>query len=212
MRSMDSIFSYFPSKFADKAVSEPFIAFIMSKYLGIDLEKWKQGDPNQFIPDYIVNNQYYEFTLASDRGKNNLIRKLQKVTYNSTNVVKDAWKCIQESLDSKMKKNYSVNDISLCVLCLLDFNEDKNTDNGSMSADLFNLCHQGIYDSLQYDYVDQGKFKNIYVIFPFSNETWWVMDVVDRNVSPIQLDESEILTGNYPFFSKNMDYYTLFDN
>lgn len=183
----------------------------MSKYLGIDLNKWKQGDPNQFIPDYIVDNHYYEFTLASNRGKNNLIRKLQKVTYGSTNIIRDSWQCIQESLDSKMKKNYSVNDVSVCILCLLDFNEDKVTDDGSMSAELFNLLHESIYDSLQSDYVDKGKFKNIYVIFPFSNETWWVMDVVNKNISPIQLSESEIKTGNYPFFSKNTDYYKLFD-
>ena len=52
--SMDSIFSYFSDKFADKTANEPFIAFIMSKYFGIDLNKWKQGDPNQFIPDYEV--------------------------------------------------------------------------------------------------------------------------------------------------------------
>lgn len=211
MMNNNSVFSYFPENFVDKTVNEPFIAFIMSKYLGIDLNKWKQGDPNQFIPDYIVDTHYYEFTLASDRTKNNLIRKLQTVTYSSSNIIKDAWKCIQESLDSKMKKNYLVNDVSVCILCLLDFNEDKITTNGTMSSELFRLFHEEIYNSLQVDYLDKGKFQNIYVIFPFSNETWWVMDIEKRDVSPVQLSEVEIKTGKYPFFSKNMEYYKYFD-
>ena len=207
-----TIFSYFPDNFMDKAVNEPFIAFIMSKYLGINLNNWKQGDPNQSIPDYIVDNCYYEFTLASDRAKNNLIRKLQKVTYCSQNAIKDAWQCIQASLDSKMGKNYSVNNISVCILCLLDFNENIVAEDGSMSADIFKLFHDEIYDSLQCDYVDKGKFQNIYVIFPFSDETWWVMDIVKRSISQIKLSESEIKTGNYPFFSKNMDYFNFFNS
>lgn len=66
-----------------------------------------------------------------------------------------------------MGKNYSVNNISVCILCLLDFNENIVAEDGSMSADLFKLFHDEIYDSLQCDYVDKGKFQNIYVIFPF---------------------------------------------
>ena len=205
------IFSYFPDDFFNKNVNEPFIVFLMSKYMKNDIDDWKQGNPNEFIPDYVVNDHYYEFTLASNRCKNNLIRKLQKVTYESKNVIKDAWQCIQESLDSKMKKNYSVDDVSVCILCLLDFNEDKITDNGSMSAELFNLFHRDIYDSLQSDYISKGNFKNIYIIFPFSNETWWVMDIVKSNISSIQLSEAEIKSGNYPFFSRNMNYYELFN-
>ena len=211
---MDSnfVFSYFPESFVNKAVNEPFIAFLMSKYLGICIDKWKQENPNAFHPDYSADGQFYEFTLASNRSKNNFIQKLQRVTYNSSNVIKDAWNYIQESLESKAKKQYSVDNVSLCVLCLLDFNEDKITENGSMSADLFQAFHSEIYDLIKSDYVDKGSFKNIYIIFPFSDETWWIMDIIKGIVSPIRLTDKEIKSGNYPFYSKNMEYYNFFNN
>lgn len=208
--NMDSIFSYFPDKFADKSVSEPFIAFLMSKYLAVSLDKWQQGNPNKFEPDYVVNNQFFEFTIASDRKKVNLIQKLQRVTYSSTNIIKDSWNCIQESLEAKMKKNYSVDNVSVCILCLLDFNECFMQSDGSMSIQLFRANHRGIYDEIKSEVIDKGIFYNVYVIFPFSNETWWIMDIVKDDVNPIALTDKEIKTGNYPFYSKNQVYFDFF--
>lgn len=207
MMEKNTIFSYFPENFAHKSVSEPFIAYIMSRYLGIGIEMWKQGDPDKFEPDYLVDKNGFEFTIASDRGKNNLIRKLQTVTYSSDNVTKDVWDCIQESLESKMKKNYSVPNVSVCILCLIHFNENFMQSDGSMSVDLFRLFHDQIFNVLKQEYVDKGKLDNLFILFPFSNETWWVMDVNERSVNSVCLSEAEIKSGQYPFFSKNMAYY-----
>lgn len=212
MMEKNAIFSYFPENFAHKSVSEPFIAYIMSRYLGIGIEMWKQGNPDKFEPDYAVDKEYYEFTLASDKGKRNLIRRLQMATYSSTNIVKDAWDCIQTSLESKMKKHYSVSNVSVCILCLIDFNEAFIQNDGSMSTDLFVLFHDQIFAELKQEYVDKGELCNIFILFPFSNETWWVMDVNERSVIPVRLSEAEIRSGQYPFFSKNMDYYNYFSS
>ena len=113
------VFEVEPCDFYSKTINEPFVKWIMSQVV-IDGE-WRSGDANLGEPDFFCDNIPFEITLASDHKKKSVIQSLKTVTYKSQSIMQEAWHNMEESLRDKCTKNYSVNNVNVCILSPLLF-------------------------------------------------------------------------------------------
>lgn len=190
--------SYYPKDFYHKSVNEPFIQKIMaSAFPGTE---WVNGNPNNFEPDYFCNGVPFEFTIASDSKKrNNLIQKLLWKKYSTEDVEQDVISYIQERIQDKASKRYSVNNVHLCVLCLLDLSDWVSDYYGSYTHELGDYRRKQFFADLRDKYINTGVFNNIFIIFPDLGATWWVYDVLTEKRSCYSLTDEEILSGTMPY-------------
>ena len=113
---------FLPKHFFNKNVNEEFIKLVMKSILPNG--QWIKGNDNRKEPDYIYNNVPFEFTLASNKCnrklKDNFINKLRTTGFKSNNTEDDLINYIREQVSAKANKKYSLKNIHLCVLCLID--------------------------------------------------------------------------------------------
>ena len=50
------------------------------------------------------------------------------------------------------------------------------------------------------------EFNNVFVIFPDMFATWWIWDVLTDHKANIRLSETDILSGQYPFWLNQQSY------
>lgn len=188
----------FPEKFLSKEVNEPFIQKIMG--LALERKNWVQGDATKFEPDYFCDGVPFEFTIASDRKrKGNFIQRFHGGQYTSDDVEKDVFQYINESVHRKMEKNYSVPNVHLCVLCLLDMTSWVLDKYGSITHALTDGPRKQFFAQLRNDCIDTHVFNNIFIIFPDMDAKWWVWDVLTGHRVSIRLSDADILSRNYPY-------------
>lgn len=192
------VIEFFPHNFFSKEKNEPFIKEIMSAVLKDTV--WIPGNPDNFETDYFCDGIPFEFTLASDsKRKNNFIQRVQRGTYSSEDVEKDAIAYIRERIADKAAKKYSVSNVHLCVLCLLDMFIWVSDEYGSITHELISWRRNQFFDTMKSDYIDTGIFNNIFLIFPDLCAKWWVWDLLSNHKASIQLSDSEISSGKYPY-------------
>ncbi len=163
---------------------------------------WRTGNPDVFEPDYFCDDIPFEFTIASDRKrKNNFIQKFfLKGTYSSGDVDQDAFKYIMSSIDEKMTKKYSVPNVHLCVLCLMDLTGWVLDEYGSLSHSLIDWPRQEFFNKVRDACIVSGKFNNVFFIFPDISASWWVWDLRTNCKVSIQLSTKEMIGNEYPFW------------
>lgn len=192
------VIEFLPHNFFSKEKNEPFIKEIMSVVLKDTV--WIPGNPDIFEPDYFCDGIPFEFTLASDsKRKNNFIQRVQRGTYSSEDVEKEAIAYIRERIADKAAKKYSVSNVHLCVLCLLDMFNWVSDEYGSITHTLTDWRRKQFFDEIKSDYIDTGIFNNIFIIFPDVCAKWWVWDLRSNHKASIQLSDSEINSGKYPY-------------
>lgn len=192
------VIEFLPHNFFSKEKNEPFIKEIMSAVLKDTV--WIPGNPDNFETDYFCDGIPFEFTLASDsKRKNNFIQRVQRGTYSSEDVEKDAIAYIRERIADKAAKKYSVSNVHLCVLCLLDMFNWVSDEYGSITHTLTDWRRKQFFDEIKSDYIDTGIFNNIFIIFPDVCAKWWVWDLRSNHKASIQLSDSEINSGKYPY-------------
>lgn len=192
------VIEFLPHNFFSKEKNEPFIKEIMSAVLEDTV--WMPGNPDNFEPDYFCDGIPFEFTLASDsKRKNNFIQRVQRGTYSSEDVEKNAIAYIRERIADKAAKKYSVSNVHLCVLCLLDMFNWVSDEYGSITHTLTDWRRKQFFDEIKSDYIDTGIFNNIFLIFPDVCAKWWVWDLRSNHKASIQLFDSEINSGKYPY-------------
>lgn len=118
------VIEFLPHNFFSKEKNEPFIKEIMSAVLKDTV--WIPGNPDNFAPDYFCDGIPFEFTLASDsKRKNNFIQRVQRGTYSSEDVEKDAIAYIRERIADKAAKNTLFRMCTCaffaCWICLIGF-------------------------------------------------------------------------------------------
>lgn len=192
------VIEFLPHNFFSKEKNEPFIKEIMSAVLKDTV--WIPGNPDNFETDYFCDGIPFEFTLASDsKRKNNFIQRVQRGTYSSEDVEKDAIAYIRERIADKAAKKYSVSNVHLCVLCLLDMFNWVSDEYGSITHELISWRRNQFFDKMKSDYIDTGIFNNIFLIFPDLCAKWRVWDLLSNHKASIQLSDSEISSGKYPY-------------
>lgn len=193
-----SVKEYLPSDFLNKTRNEPFIQKLMS--MVFPKTTWTPGNPDKFEPDYFCNGVPFEFTIASDsKKKNNFVQRIQRRTYSTENVDEDFFCYIHERIADKATKKYSVRNVHLCVLCLLDLTGWVLDQYGSATYGLADWPRQEFFDEIRMSYITTGIFSNIFILFPDMFAKWWIWDVSTNRKSSIQFDDSVLESGEYPY-------------
>ena len=197
--------AYLPPDFRRKSVNESFIQKVMELALGCS--NWIPGNADRFEPDYFCDGVPFEFTIASNRKKKgNYIQRFFSGAYTTNNVEQDAFQYIQESIQQKLKKTYSVSNVHLCVLCLTDLTDWVLDEYGSVTHCLLDGDRQGFFEWIKLQCMDSKKFNNVFVVFPDMFATWWIWDVLTDHKANIRLSEADILSGQYPFWMNQQSY------
>lgn len=192
------IYSYFPENFFHKSVNEPFIQKIMS--IVLEQNNWTPGNPDLSEPDYFCGSIPFEFTIASDKKKkNNFIQKYQTGQYTSEDVECDVFGYIETALKSKSKKRYSVPNVHLCVLCLIDGTPWVLDKYGSITCRFADWRREEFFSEIKKQYINSKIFGNVFLIFPDICAKWWVWDILTNARSNIQVLPSQIKSQSVPF-------------
>lgn len=192
------IVSFYPKNFKSKSVNEPFIQKMMASVLPVG--EWSSGDPDKFEPDYFYNGTPFEFTLASNsKRKNNFIQRYFGGRFFSEDVEQDVFSYIYERIQDKASRQYSVEGVHLCVLCLLDLSGWVSDYYGSFAHDIVDWQRQEFFIKLRDEFIKTGLFANIFIIFPDPCVTWWVYDVLSEGRANRSLTDAEIKSGIIPF-------------
>lgn len=194
------VLAIIPHDFLDKKVNEKFVQKVMGRVL--NCANCRAGNPDIFEPDYFFDDVPFEFTIASDRKrKNNFIQKFfMKGTYSSDDVDQDAFKYIMSSIEEKMLKKYSVPNVHLCVLCLINLTGWVLDEYGSIAHSLIDWPRQEFFDKVKELCIVSGKFKNVFFIFPDVSASWWVWDLKSNRKACVQLSAKEMASNEYPFW------------
>lgn len=202
------ILSFLPKNFFSKDVNEEFIKLIMKSVLGNG--SWQKGKEELKEPDFIFNNIPLEFTLASDKckknNKNNFINKLRTISYTTDNSEDDLIYYIQQQIESKSKKQYSLSNIHLCVLCLIEKFDWVSDQYGSYAHFITDYKRELFFKDIKSKYIDTNVFSNIFIIFPDLGATWWVWDILSDNKVSLQVTPYMIESKEYPYFIEKRLY------
>ena len=205
------VLSFLPKNFFNKDVNEKFIKLVMESVLGDG--NWQKGKHELKEPDYIFNNIPLEFTLASDKcnknNKNNFINKLRTITYTTNNSEDDLICYIQEQIEEKSKKQYSLSNVHLCVLCLIEQFDWVSDKYGSYTHCFTNHKRELFFKYIKSKYVDTKVFSNIFIIFPDLAANWWVWDILSDNKVSLQVTPYMIESRDYPYFIEKRLYVKL---
>ena len=197
-RPYADIYCYFPPNFFHKSVNEPFIQQIMS--IVLERKNWTPGNPDLLEPDYFCDGVPFEFTIASDkRNKKNFIQRYRFGQYTSEDVETDVFSYIDTALRSKAEKNYSVTNVHLCVLCLIDGTSWVLDEYGSVTYHLVDGRREEFFSEIKNRYINSKIFQNIFLIFPDMSAKWWVWDVLTNKRSSVQLLPSHLMCKKIPF-------------
>lgn len=193
------IYEFFPKDFFKKEVNEEFIKLVMEQVFPKGI--WVKGNPNLFEPDYFLNKSPFEFTIASNKKKKgNFIIQLKTGEYKSENVENDTFSYIEHQIKTKAEKKYSTKNVHLCILCLLDRLQWVSDTYGSYTHFITDVSREQFFNKIKNEYIDTGKFRNIFIIFPDIAASWWVWDVLSNHKIRLQLLDSQIQSKKYPFF------------
>lgn len=205
------VLTFLPQDFFNKNVNEEFIKLVMSSIFSEG--EWVKGIANNKEPDYLYNSIPFEFTLASDKcnnkNKDNFIKKMKDGEYASENVEKDAFYYIEEQIKDKTTKEYSLENVHLCILCLLDRFNWVSDEYGSWTHFITGYQRELFFKYIKESYIDTKTFNNIFLIFPDIFANWWVWDVKSNTKAKLQVEPFMMEAMKYPYFIKKQLYINL---
>lgn len=208
------VYSFLPDNFFNKNVNEEFILIVMKSIFGTD--NWRNGNANKQEPDFMFNDAPFEFTLASDKCKNkkkdNFINKLREAKYKTDNSEDDAINYIEQQIEDKSKKKYSVPDVNLCVLCLIESFGWISDEYGSCMHFLTDIKRERFFASIKAKYIDANLFNDIFIIFPDMSAKWWVWSIKFNSKWGLPVSPQMIESEKYPYFIEKRLLQQLVDN
>ena len=96
--------------------------------------------------------------------KDNFIKKMKDGEYTSENVEKDAFCYIEEQIKDKTTKEYSLENVHLCILCLLDRFNWVSDEYGSWTHFITDYQRELFFKYIKESYIDSKSFNNIFLI------------------------------------------------
>lgn len=195
--SMD-IVTFYPENFFRKMNNESFVQMLMQT--AFPNTYWKKGCPNKFEPDYFCNETPFEFTIASNRNaKQTFVAQLMHNKYATDNLEGDVFSYIRESIKVKSLKRYSVVNVHLCILCLLDMFNWVSDEYGSVTHCILDYQREQFFNEIKQEFILTKKFSNVFIIFPDISAKWWIWDVLSNRKTCFQLTDDMIKGGEYPY-------------
>lgn len=190
---------FLPDDFTNKTKHEPFTQTLMK--IVLEKKQWRPGNANKGEPDYFCENTPFEFTLASnEKKKGNYIQKLKRGEYTTNDLEPEVLEYIRKSIEKKIQKKYSVSNVHLCVLCLINMTFWVLDEYGSVLEDSSTTNREELFDWITKNCLDTNKFKNVFIIFPDLCANWWVWDVKTTKKSRVHLSDKDILSQKVPFW------------
>ena len=194
-----------PKEIFLKENNESFIRKMLTKSIGEGV--WVRGDPNLREPDFFWNDVPFEFTLASDqRKKNNFVRKMIEHHYISDDAERDLLDYCMVRIEEKAKKNYSVDHVHLCILCLIDMTFWVSDHYGSSFHELYQYRKEEFRTSVRKEYIEKGIFENVFLIFPDIFGSWWICDCLTDYKTQVKLSDKNIRDGKIPYMLVEEEY------
>ena len=133
--------------------------------------------------DLIFDEEHaFEITLICDKKKhNNLIQRLLTAyqgvgLFHSDDIQGEILSMIETCVAKKAQKQYTGEDVNLCLI--VPFPMVSWVD-GSMDVIemLFVTPKSKVFYNLRNKYLQTKKLKNIYILFPDIDKSWWVIDL-----------------------------------
>ena len=181
---------YLPPDFLNKEVNEAIIFHIMN--LSQQYHTYRRGDPNRKEPDFIVDGQGLEVTFASFKyySAATFINDFCDGIYSVQDARSNHTQFIFNALDRKAKKNYSVQPVSLAILCMLEL-FDWVDNCGILPTKLGKTEKTAALSAIKNDYLESGIFGNVYLLLPSLHREWFVYDVkndIETRLSKFEMD------------------------
>ena len=186
--------------FFEKQVNEEFAANVIQDILSFrTLRHGKDGSEADLIFD---EEHAFEVTLICDKKKhNNLIQRLLTAyqglgSFHSDDIQGEILSMIETCVAKKAQKQYTGEDMNLCLI--VPFPMVSWVD-GSMDVIemLFVTPKSKVFYNLRNKYLQTKKFKNIYILLPDVDKSWWIIDLKGKR----RQYKGNIADKNYPYFS-----------
>ena len=196
---------FYPENFFDKTVNEDFIQKTMQ--LALERDDWRVGNANLFEQDRFLGKNPFEFTIASDKKKKNtFVQKMRLAKYTSNDVDNDMFEYITTALEKKAEKEYANSNTHLCILCIEELTSWVLDEYFESWTFFVYDRRKEYFDTIKADYIENGIFKNIFIIFPDIFAKWWVWDVLTGYKASVQLSTEDLLSNQFPFWIDNELY------
>ena len=196
---------FLPDDFLNKKINEPFVKSVLCDVL--DIDDWKAGDPNKYEPDYFCGNIPVEITIASNTKKrDNFIQSFKRAAYSTVDSDADIFCYIKESIEKKLRKQYSVPNVHLCVLVLIAKPSWLFSGISPETEDLMISPMESSVSWIREKCIDSNKFGDVYLIFPDMNARWWLFSIKNSCTGCKILSDKEILDGGFPFWMTKENY------
>lgn len=177
---------YLPPRFLDKEVNEEIVFHMMNAVKHYD--DVRRGDPNWKEPDFIVDNEGLEVTLASDNHSNpSFINEFCDGVFSPADLKNDSFQYIRNALERKSKKEYSTQRTSLAILCMLELFPWVSSDYDAYTAPSFYDRCSAFVEEIARQYVDSSLFENVYLLLPDLQRHWYVQDIGERRLYPLTI-------------------------
>jgi hypothetical protein len=165
-------------KDSNMSQNESFAKSVFSFVTGISEEIIVRGDANKGEPDFIFNeNDGLEVTFSSNRDgpKNSSIGRLH-TRYSIDSIQNDLIESITDSLKEKANKKYrGVNSITPFIISLDPFFGWYDTN--LQFSSLWESKRDDFFTDLNKDYIQNGIFKNIYILQITEKKTYALFDL-----------------------------------
>ena len=185
--------------FFEKRVNENFAATILQNVFGFQtVRHGHDGTEADLIFD---KKNAFEITLVCDRKKhNNLIQRFLgpfqgHQAFKSSDIEGEVLSMIECCIAKKANKRYSNNDVNLCLISPFPM-VDWIYENMDKLNILFVTPKTVIFRDLQDKYLRTNKFKNIYILLPDTDKSWWIIDLEEGRWQY----KGTTLNENHPYF------------
>ena len=182
----------------DTNLSEQLVLDILKSYFAC--EDIMRGNPNNREPDYRLVNEWVEITNIETKAQrdlkhNNWFREER----NGTDIII----LIDNALEKKSNKKYSVAKCSVALLCIdyapFLFDKCKN----SLYEPYIQKYVDDFYDKLYNNYLKVGVFGNIYILCINTNNRFTIIDILKHYERKEYINNVEFNDENYahPYLS-----------
>lgn len=160
-----------------ESVSERTAKIFLSQILNI--KNLRRGNEKDKEPDYISSKEGYEVTFSINEALIPQLRGRKPLLYNPQNIEKELISNIKNAIAKKESKNYSIstNLVVLALNTLPTWYFSLFDSNKHPYVKALNLRRNYFFNDLFCEYIEKGKFNNLYIIMPTCFETFALFDI-----------------------------------
>lgn len=177
---------YFPPDFfgnktkKDKSVTpcEALMRELISHHQGINVADVKRGDESKKEPDFKIGGEWVEIRYSEEKAQRHM---KQEGSYQSNRTLQLFIEEVQHAIEAKAKKTYSVDNVAVGILSLIDTTLFSCENKGNKLHDCIIKQRDDFFEHLVQEYITTGIFKNIYIVTIGYDRVFVVFDIKKFN-------------------------------